>query len=58
MRRQLEKTHRWSRQSVKAAVASRLTDIERTVEQTLSKPRHEDMIVGQPEPYALGKDFD
>ena len=30
----------------------------RTMGQSVSRPRPEDMRVGKPEPYALGKDFD
>ena len=32
--------------------------VVRTMGQSVSKPRPEDMRVGKPEPYALGKDFD
>ena len=35
-----------------------LTEAVRTMGQTVSKPRPEDMMVGKPEPYARGKDFD
>ena len=35
-----------------------LTEAVRTVGQSVSKPRPEDMRVGMLEPYALGKDFD
>ena len=42
---------------MKAAVSG-LTEAVRTVGQSVSKPRPEDMRVGKPEPYAPGKDFD
>ena len=35
-----------------------LTEAVRTMGQSVSKPRQEDMRVGKPEPYAPGKDFD
>ena len=35
-----------------------LTEAVRMMGQSVSKPRPEDMRVGKPEPYALGKDFD
>ena len=35
-----------------------LTEVVRTMGQSVSKPRPEDMRVGKPEPYVLGKDFD
>ena len=35
-----------------------LTDAVRTMGQSVSKPRPEDVRVGKPEPYAPGKDFD
>ena len=35
-----------------------LTEAVRTMGQSVSKPRPEDMRVGKPEPYAPGKDFD
>ena len=37
---------------------TRLTEAVRTVGQSVSKPRPEDMRVGKPEPCAPGKDFD
>ena len=39
-------------------LSSGLTEAVRTVGQSVSKPRPEDMRVGKPEPYAPGKDFD
>ena len=35
-----------------------LAEAARTMGQSVSKPRPEDMRVGKPEPYAPGKDFD
>ena len=43
--------------AMKAAVTG-LTEAVRTMGQSVSKPRPEDMRVGKPEPYARGKDFD
>ena len=40
------------------AAVSGLTEAVRTLGQSVSKPRPEDMRVGKPEPYAPGKDFD
>ena len=39
------------------AVVTGLTEAVRTMGQSVSKPRPEDMRVGKPEPYAPGKDF-
>ena len=39
------------------AAVSGLTEAVRTMGQSVSKPRPEDMRVGKPEPYAPGKDF-
>ena len=43
--------------SMNAAVSG-LAEAVRTMGQSVSKPRLEDMRVGKPEPYAPGKDFD
>ena len=40
------------------AAVTRLTKAVRTMSQSVSKSRPEDMRVGKPEPYAPGKDFD
>ena len=40
------------------AAVTGLTEAVRTMGQSVSKPRPEDMRVGKPEPYAPGKDFD
>ena len=40
------------------AAVTGLTEALRTMGQTVSKPRPEDVSVGKPEPYAPGKDFD
>ena len=41
-----------------SAAVTGLMEAVRTMGQSVSKPRPEDMRVGKPEPYALGKDFD
>ena len=40
------------------AAVTGLTEAVRTMGQSVSEPRPEDMRVGKPEPYAPGKDFD
>ena len=40
------------------AAVTGLTEAVRTMGQSVSKPRPEDMRVGKPEPYAPGKDLD
>ena len=40
------------------AAVSGLAEAVRTMGQSVSKPRPQDMRVGKPEPYALVKDFD
>ena len=40
------------------AAVTGITEAVRTMGQSVSKPRPEDMRVGKPEPYAPGKDFD
>ena len=40
------------------AAVSGLAEAVRTMGQSVSKPRPEDMRVGKPQPYAPGKDFD
>ena len=40
------------------AAVTGLAEAVRTMGQSVSKPRPEDMRVGKPEPYAPGKDFD
>ena len=40
------------------AAVSGLAEAVRTMGQSVSKPRPEDMRVGKPEPYAPGNDFD
>ena len=49
--------HQSSSTAMNAAVTG-LTEAVRTMGQSVSKPRPEDMRVGKPEPYAPGKDFD
>ena len=46
-----------SNTAMNAAVTG-LTEAVRTMGQSVSKPRPEDMRVGEPEPYAPGKNFD
>ena len=46
-----------SNTAMNAAVTG-LTEAVRTMGQSVSKPRPEDIGVGKPEPYAPGKDFD
>ena len=46
-----------SNTAMNAAVTG-LMEVVRTMGQSVSKPRPEDMRVGKPEPYAPGKDFD
>ena len=53
----IEMRQQSSNTAVNAAVTG-LTEAVRTMGQSMSKPRPEDMRVGKPEPYALGKDFD
>ena len=53
----IEIRQQWSNTAMSAAVTG-LTEAVRTMGQSVSKPRPEDMRVGKPEPYAPGKDFD
>ena len=53
----IEMRQQSSSTAMNAAVTG-LTEAVRTMGQSVSKPRPEDMRVGKPEPYALGKDFD
>ena len=46
-----------SNTAMNAAVTG-LTEAVRTMGQSVLKPRPDDVRVGKPEPYALGKDFD
>ena len=57
LRRQLEIRQQSSSTAMNAAVTG-LTEAVRTMGQSVSKPRPEDMRVGKPEPYTPGKDFD
>ena len=47
-----------SSSTAKNAAVSGLAEVVRTMGESVSKPRPEDMRVGKPEPYAPGKDFD
>ena len=65
LRRQLEKLNarmeEIRQQSANAAMnaaVTGLTDAVRTMGQSVTRPRPEDMRVGKPEPYMFGKDFD
>ena len=53
----IEMRQQSSSTAMNAAVTG-LTEAVRTMGQSVSKPRPEDMRVGKPEPYASGKDFD
>ena len=53
----IEKRQQSSSTAMNAAVSG-LAEAVRTMGQSVSKPRPEDMRVGKPEPYALVKDFD
>ena len=53
----IEIRHQSSSTAMNAAVTG-LTEAVRTMGQSVSKPRPEDMRVGRPESYAPGKDFD
>ena len=53
----IEMRQQSSSTAMNAAVTG-LTEAVRTMGQSVSKPRPEDMRVGKPEPYAPGKDFD
>ena len=53
----IEMRQQSSSTAMNAAVTG-LAEAVRTMGQSVSKPRPEDMRVGKPEPYAPGKDFD
>ena len=53
----IEIRHQSSSTAMNAAVTG-LTEAVRTMGQSVSKPRPEDLRVGKPEPYAPAKDFD
>ena len=53
----IEMRQQSSNTAMNAAVTG-LSEAVRTMGQSVSKPRPEDMRVGKTEPYALGKDFD
>ena len=64
LRRQLDEltahiieTHQQSSSTAMNAAVTGLTEAVRTMGQSASKPRPEDMIVGKSEPYAPGQDF-
>ena len=55
---QMTEIRKQSSSTAMNAAVTGLTEAVRTMGQSVSKPRPEDMRVGKPEPYALGKDFD
>ena len=55
---QMIEMHQQSSSTAMNAAVTGLTEAVRTMGQSVSKLRPEDMRVGKPEPYALGKDFD
>ena len=54
----MEEVRQQSANAAMNAAVSEPTDAVRTMAQSVSKPRPEDMRVGKPEPCAPGKDFD
>ena len=58
LRRQLDELTAQSSSTAMSAAVSGLAEAVRTMGQSVSKPRPEDMRVGKPEPYVLGEDFD
>ena len=65
LRRQLEELNAWMedirQQSANAAMnaaVTGLTEAVRTMGQSVTRPRPEDMRVGKLDPYVPGKDFD
>ena len=55
---QMIEVRQQSSSTATSAAVSGLAEAVRTMGQSVSKPRPEDMRVGKPEPCALGKDFD
>ena len=65
LRRQLEELNarmedirQQSASAAMNAAVTGLTEAVRTMGQSVTRPRPEDMRVGKPEPYVPGKDFD
>ena len=59
LRRQLdEQGGQQSSSTAMNAAVTGLTEAVRSMGQSVSKPRPEDMRAGKPEPYAPGRDFD
>ena len=54
----MEEVRQQSSDTAMNAAMTELTEAVRTMGQSVSKPRPEDMRVWKPEPYAPGKDFD
>ena len=55
---QMEEIRQKSANAAMNAAVTGLTDAVRTMGQSVTRPRPEDMGVGKPEPYMPGKDFD
>ena len=55
---QMEEIRQQSANAAMNAVVTGPTDAVRTMGQSVTRPRPEDMRVGKPEPYMPGKDFD
>ena len=54
----MEEVRQQSSSTAMNAAVTGLTEAVRSMGQSVSKPRKEDMKVGKPEPYAPGKDFE
>ena len=54
----MEEVRQQSSNTAMNAAVTGLTEAVRTMGQSVSEPRPEDMRVGKPEPYAPGKDFE
>ena len=57
-RGRMEEVRQLSANAAMNAAVTGLTDAVRTMGQSVSTPRPEDLSVGKPEPHAPGKDFD
>ena len=55
---QMEDIRQQSENAAMSAAVTGLTEAVRTMGQSVTRPRPEDMRVGKPEPYVPGKDFD
>ena len=54
----MEEVRQQSSSTAMNAAVTGLTEAVRSMGQSVSKPRPEDMRVGKPQPFASGKDFD